>query len=561
MAYDELERVRRITNPRQETYDYEYDDVGRIVRETSFHGRTLRYSYSPSENVARINDNGESSRSFEYDLLGNLLADHAADGSRVFERDPLGRLKRATVTEASGKVCSRFELDALGRVMAERQGDLGLAFTYGPRGYRASRQLSNGATTQYRYDVSGLLASLEHDGQRVTLHRDELGREVHRRTEKGRVDIQSAYDACDRLTSRDVSAPRPGGYQATAWLSQRRWRYDPTGRVSGIDDARWGTTTYAHDRVGRLLSAARGAHREVFEYDTAGSLTNALADLGQVGRAAPWVTERGNLLVETPEATYENDGQGRRVTRLEKSTGQTTTYAWDSRDQLREVTTGDGRRMRYIYDAFGRRVRKEIVGGPAPSTTEFLWDGDVALRRVRLGAGAARIRTRPWKLRAGTSARTGSGLHLRERPPRDAQGAHRRGWARRLVGSPFGVGTGRRDMARPRSQTGRFDAIPDARPVPRRGNRTVLHEAQVFRRQGREVDQSGSAKNSKGAAIFSVGMEARRSMSIQLGSPRAHRMQRGRAQMRTYLAARPRSGRRRRMRGFRGVVSPIRCRR
>jgi RHS repeat-associated protein len=85
----------------------------------------------------------------------------------------------------------------------------------------------------------------------------------------------------------------------------------------------------------------------------------------------------------------------------DRKTGAVTTYLWDCRDRLREVRLPDGRRVLYTYDAFGRRVRKEIVpkmvvadlvkaDGPTVQVTEFLWDGN-ALAAELDGEHGARV--------------------------------------------------------------------------------------------------------------------------------------------------------------------------
>src|SRR5262249_1573645 len=48
-------------------------------------------------------------------------------------------------------------------------------------------------------------------------------------------------------------------------------------------------------------------------------------------------------------------------------------FHWNSANQLDSFTAPDGAIWRYVYDAFGRRIRKE---GQA-STTTFIWDDDV----------------------------------------------------------------------------------------------------------------------------------------------------------------------------------------
>ena len=81
-----------------------------------------------------------------------------------------------------------------------------------------------------------------------------------------------------------------------------------------------------------------------------------------------WSIGRGNLLQQrsTPDGwliNYENDDRGRRTKMVEHGAGEskTTVYHWDHRDRLRDVELPDGSMARYMYDVFGRRVKKEIV--------------------------------------------------------------------------------------------------------------------------------------------------------------------------------------------------------
>ncbi len=54
-----------------------------------------------------------------------------------------------------------------------------------------------------------------------------------------------------------------------------------------------------------------------------------------------------------------------------------TEYGWDERDLLREVRKPSGERVLFVYDAFGRRMRKEVLHRKeqgAQRVVEFLWD-------------------------------------------------------------------------------------------------------------------------------------------------------------------------------------------
>jgi RHS repeat-associated protein len=346
-----------------------------------------------------------------------VIEDHAPDGDIVFERDALGRLGKSVLSEYGGKVVNAFERDRLGRVVAEKQNDRTIRYAYDDRGRRAERIMPGGETTRYFYDILGALSAVDHDGHKLAIERDMLGRETRKHVYQGQVDIQSAYDAMDRLAEQRVVAPAPAGGSAHTVLSQRRWSYDGNGRVRQIDDVRSGTTQYQYDSIGQLIEAKRGGLHEVFEYDVTGSLQNVLGDLGQVGRVRPWDMHQGNVLTATPEARYENDLRGRRTRKTTKPSGsgsgqaprvgeEITDYSWDTRDRLREVKLPDGRRVRFTYDAFARRVRKEVipteradfagmvklalVAGkdalPKSRVVEFLWDGNVLAGEIESGA-------------------------------------------------------------------------------------------------------------------------------------------------------------------------------
>lgn len=394
MRYDLEERITEIRNPHGELYAFSYNETGRVGSERTFDGRTLRYEYSEEGRLSSIEQPDGLLRLFRYDPLGNILGDRAMDSTITFERDKLGRLTNATLHERSGKVVVDFKRDHLGRVVEEAQNGKTLRYAYDAHGMRTERVLPDGSTTRYGYDAAGDLAYVEHDGRRFALDRDALGREVARRAEGGGIEIRNAYDEMDRLVARNVA-----GGPAHAALSGRTWKYDALGRVREIGDGRWGTTQYQYDRIGQLIEAKRGAYHEVFQYDITGSLRNILSGLTPGGNARPWDTEPGNLLTRTETARYEYDKRGRRVKKIalldakegSERAGDVTEYVWDEYDRMREVKKPDGDRVLFTYDAFSRRVRKEVLAGEEQAgrrVVEFLWDGNELAADVDSRRGA-----------------------------------------------------------------------------------------------------------------------------------------------------------------------------
>jgi RHS repeat-associated protein len=131
----------------------------------------------------------------------------------------------------------------------------------------------------------------------------------------------------------------------------------------------------------------------VFEYDAAGSIQKMLGglDTGQAEEEGkgPWEIATGNLLMQTEGAKYTYDTRGRRIAKQELGDGgdcETTEYVWDCRDRLREVKLPSGSNVRFDYDAFSRRVRKEV--SVEARRVDFVWDGDVLAADIDHRRGA-----------------------------------------------------------------------------------------------------------------------------------------------------------------------------
>jgi RHS repeat-associated protein len=381
------ERVRRVVNPLGEEYVFERDLAGRVASETTFDGQTHRYERDGAGRVTRVTYPDGDARIFGYDACGRVVRDATRDEARTYARDALGRLSSVVLESSEGRHETRYELDAFGRILSEGQGDRRVRYERDAFGRRVARTLPNGATTRYGYE-GARLAAIEHAGTRVTFGRDALGREVTRDT--GTLRMASEYSDADRLVALRVESSGAAG-EPPSTLVHRRFAYDRVGRLTQVDDDRWGETRYAYDKRDQVVEVRRAAGLETFAYDPAGSILETLRSFEGARRQEKHEVGPGNLVASAGATKFAYDKRGRRVrksTRTEADAGETTAYEWDARDQLRAATLPDGTRVAFAYDALGRRVRRESKGPSGPArVTEYVWDGTVLAMEVDSGEG------------------------------------------------------------------------------------------------------------------------------------------------------------------------------
>ncbi|WP_345469294.1 RHS repeat-associated core domain-containing protein [Actinoallomurus oryzae] len=378
-SYDTELRLIAVTNPVGLVWRYQYNASGDLVRETDFDGRTVSYAHDAGgRHTTRVNGAGQVTH-YTYDLFDNVVEQRSGDTVATFTYDPAGRLIRAVNPDAD----VRFDRDPLGRIIRETCNGRTLTSVYDPMGRRIRRRTPSGTETTWRYDGDGPPAALETAGQTIRFIYDPAGREVERRIGGGAV-LTRKWNADRRLSSQtlwNAGADRPSQHRA--------YRYRTDGALVGMTDQFGGPTSFDLDLAGRVTDVHAGDRRERYAYDPAGNITEAGTGADH-GTAGP--REHAGVRVRRAGRThYSHDEQGRVVARRQVTpSGKSLTweYTWDADDRLRALTTPDGRRWRYRYDALGRRVAKQLLtrdGQAVEDQADFVWDGPVLTEQVQSG--------------------------------------------------------------------------------------------------------------------------------------------------------------------------------
>jgi RHS repeat-associated protein len=148
-------------------------------------------------------------------------------------------------------------------------------------------------------------------------------------------------------------------------VARYEYGYDKNGMRTSMTDLD-GLHDYSYDTLYQIVNATHPTvtnPTESFQYDAAG---NRLVD-----ETRAYSYNELNQLTEDDEYEYEYDLDGNMVSRVDRSTGDSTKYTWDIENRLIRVDK-PGVVAEHSYGPFGRRLAKTVNG----TTTEFRYDGE-----------------------------------------------------------------------------------------------------------------------------------------------------------------------------------------
>ncbi|MEV4349019.1 LamG-like jellyroll fold domain-containing protein [Actinoplanes sp. NPDC049596] len=358
-TYDELGRLRTVTDALQRTISYAYDQLGRMTAKTEPGGAVTRHAYN---------------------LIGDPISSTAASGAvSTATYDYLGRMLTST------------------EVVRQDNTNYTTNYGYAPGGWPASTRSPAGVTASRTFNATGQVVSTTDGANSVTkLYYDALGRQDVTILPNG-TELGTAFDKASRPVETWELDPQ-GDYLAGTFAE-----YDLAGRTTATIDERETRTTYTYDAAGRLTSqrqpvSASQAIQTSFGYDLLGNRTRFTN-----GRGNAFLTTYNSLnlpesVIEPSTTRYPNPAD-RTFTRIYDAAGQvvadrspgsvTTSYEYDDRGHLtRQAGTGAEAATadRVLgYDPDGRLTSASAPGG----TNTFTYDDRSRLRSTNGPSGAA----------------------------------------------------------------------------------------------------------------------------------------------------------------------------
>jgi RHS repeat-associated protein len=402
--WDALGRLSALENENGSVYRFQYDPVGRLLQEQGFDGKVTEYRYDETSGVlAETVEAGVTTR-LDYDPMGRLVQRRAAAPGQPEQIETFAYNANGQLAEAKNEHARlQWFYDAAGNLVREHQHYQGPFHPdrhtavwhhhYDELNQRTGTTRPDGHRVDWLTYGAGHVHGLLLDGQDVvSFERDALYQETGRTQANGLLQTMK-YDPLGRLIEQQLGAtaqagrkdrnPYPDPYRPDVQGCMqpailRRYRYDPSGQLTSIEDNRRGHVEYRYDPVGRLLAANSALGHEIFAFDPAGNVQAAdTAQQEPITRRAPLPKLLDNLLKEYAGVRYRYDERGNVVERTQD--GKRSEYEWDAFNRMARATTWHGVTT-FAYDPLGRRIAKhsQAPEGTFRETTRTMygWDGD-----------------------------------------------------------------------------------------------------------------------------------------------------------------------------------------
>lgn len=318
-----------------------YDDKGRVIRQLTPYGRSVRFAYLRGRVTSVSTDDGTGANTWIADRKGRVVGIVDADGNRQsMAYDPHGNIVSST----------------------DRDGQV-TVHAYDNRGRKVRTVTPDGADFTYGYD----------DFDRVTTVVTATGGVV-----------EYSYDDNVQRNPSIITDPM-GGRSELSWNNGQLTRvvdpegvtvsltYDAFGELVGVHNANGDTAELVRDSTGRIVEAVSPTgQRTKFRYAHNGLLVAREDADGSIWRFEHRDGGKVTAVVDPyghrTEVEYGSHGE---ISQQIDPLGRVTTQEFDEFGNLTTMTLADGAQWSYTHDALSRL--REVID-PAGGTWSYTYD-------------------------------------------------------------------------------------------------------------------------------------------------------------------------------------------
>jgi RHS repeat-associated protein len=420
--YDELNRLKQITDPASGVTLFGYDAQDNLASVTDPRSLVTSYGYNGFGDLLTQTSPDTGLTTNTYDSTGNLDTSTDSRGAvSDYSYDAANRVTSVSfslsgVTDQTISYGYDAGSNQLGRLTSASDADHTLAWTYDTHGRVTGKGQTVGGVTLamgYGYDAAGRLGNVQlPSGNTVTFGYNANG-QVSSVSLNGSTSILSGitYDPFGPITGwtwgNGTTASR--GFDTDGKITQvdnangvslKNYAYDDAFRITSVTDAldpmlSW---SYGYDSLDRLNSASRSGFSQGWTYDANGNrltetgtspstYTNSTtsnrlnATTGSLARSYSYDNAGNTLSFGTATFTYNNRGRMQTAS----NAGTTAAYTYNALGQ-RIRRTASSLTTLYVYDEAGHLAGEYTAAGAL--VQETVWLGDIPVATLRpSGAG------------------------------------------------------------------------------------------------------------------------------------------------------------------------------
>ncbi|WP_158536891.1 MULTISPECIES: PKD domain-containing protein [Halobacteriovorax] len=380
MTYDIVDNLRSVKDSEDRLTYFEYDKKNNLVKVTDSKQGVTQFVYDTRDRVVERIDPMAQSEFFTYDDENNVTS-HIDKDNRltIFEYDDQQRLKEASYSDGN---FLKLDYDSEGRVIKSENSNSSYTISYDNEGrVKTVSNVANEFTPEFSYtntyDNNGNIEVVNTSLGQILNEYDKLNRLISI-TAFNQNPIKLTYDKLSRRTKlENINSTVDYSFDKISRLVKiatnndflQEFGYDKTGNKTSISQTRTPfsklntSLSFTYDKTGQILTATgpvAGQADESFEYDENGNR------IYYPGNTSPAQYDANNRLTETEDELLTYDNSGNTTSIVEKATGHTTMYEWNSLNQLtgikfyNSLPEGAYKSVEYKYDSFGRRTYKKI---------------------------------------------------------------------------------------------------------------------------------------------------------------------------------------------------------
>ncbi len=372
--YDELNRLKQITNPASGITLFAYDANDNLTSVTDPRSKVTSYAYNGFGDVKQLTSPDTGVTNNVYDSGGNLFTStDARSKTGTYSYDALNRVTQLSYPDQTITYSYDTGTNNKGRLMQVTDASGSTSWTYTSLGRVASRTQSMGVSKSvgYGYNSAGQLTTVTTpSGQAVTY--GYSNNRITSVTVNSTTVLNSVlYDpfgparqwSWGNSTLAARTFDQDGNLDQLDSAGLRTYSQDDAFRITGITDVVNSnfTWSYGYDSLDRLTSASKTGQNQTWTYD---ANSNRLTQGGTTSSTFT-ISSTNNRLSSVSGAISRTYGYD--------AAGNTTSYSgltlgYD--DAGRMTSVSGGATASYSHNALGQRVKKTV----SAVATYFVYD-------------------------------------------------------------------------------------------------------------------------------------------------------------------------------------------